>query len=342
LKALAPAIPWKLLLQKACSQVLKCYRRGSPPLALNKETVMEHLTYSINPLVFTKKTTIVYGDGGLGKSTWGLFCAMCVSTGGTVAGISALKGRALYLDYEDDADVHCRRLHALQQGHPELTTAEILYQRCVEPLTKLVHPLVRRIADERITFVVVDSLMASTGGDSSAEGTAKLFAALRLLDCEVLALGHVPKTLGEGQEHPFVYGSVFNQNFARSVWEMKKEQEVDSNVSILGLFNRKSNLSRLHPPIGLTVCQNVDNTVITYTPCDLNDASELKGALPLPNRIRNLLDSDGMPRTSQQITEELNAKLGSVKTTLSNPRYKGFKWNMIGEGKEAKWTTITH
>jgi len=337
LTKLASAIPWKVLLQKACSLVLKRHRQGDPPTHLTKDSPVEHLSYAVNPLVFKKKITIVYGDGGLGKSTWALFCAMVVSTGGSVAGISAGKGSALYLDWEDDADVHTRRLQAIQAGHPDLTAATILYQRCVEPLTKVVHPLVRRIVDERITFVVLDSLMASTGGDSSAEGTAKLFAALRLLNCEVLALGHVPKTQPEGQDRTTVYGSVFNQNFARSVWELKKEQEVGDDTAILGLFQRKSNLSRLHQPIGLKVTQNETNTLVVYEPYDLSQAAELAQALPLANQIRNLLE-DGEPRRSKTIAEELGAKWSSVKATLS--KHGGRKWMKIGDKKDPLWTVL--
>jgi RecA-family ATPase len=334
---LAPAIPWKVLLQRACSLVLKHHRRGEPATRLSKDSQVAALTYAINPLVFKRKITIVYGDGGLGKSTWALFCAMIVSTGGTVAGISAGKGCALYLDWEDDADVHTRRLHAIQAGHPELADADVLYQRCTEPLTKMVYQLVRRIVGERITFVVLDSLMASTGGDSSAEGTAKLFAALRLLDCEVLALGHVPKTQPESQERTTVYGSVFNQNFARSVWELKKEQEVGDDTAILGLFQRKSNLSRLHQPIGLKVTHNETNTLVRYEPYDLSQAAELAPALPLASRIRNLLE-DGVPRTSKEISEELEAKQSSIKAVLS--KHKGRKWCMIGDNKDALWTIL--
>lgn len=340
LKSFAPAIPWKLLLQQACSRVLKHYRRGEPSRRLNKETVVLPLRYSVNPFVFQKKPMILFADGGTGKSTLGLFCGMCVSVGASVAGISALKGKVLYLDYEDDADVHARRMQAIQAGHPELAAAEVDYQRCAEPLTKLLYPLVRKIQEDAITFLILDSLVAATGGDTSAEAVGKLFAALRVFNIDALCIGHVPKTQGEGQEHPRVYGSVFNQNYARMVWEVRKEQEVGEDTAILGLINWKSNLSRLHHSIGLKVTQNADNTRILYEPFELSQAAELKQSLPLPNRIRNLLDSDGMPRTSQQITDELNAKLGSVKTTLSNPRYKGFKWSMLGEGKEAKWTTI--
>ena len=339
LKTYSTMIPWIVLLRKACGLVIRRHRRGEPPAHLNRHTMIEPLTYAVNPLVPRRKAIIVYADGGTGKSTLALMIAMSVATGTGVAGFSALKGRALYLDWEDDIDVHARRLQAIRAGHPELDEADIQYQRCSEPLTKLTHDLVRTIQKEQITFVVIDSLLASMGGDASAEAVGKFFAAIRLFQTETLLIGHTPKTIAEGQAHATVYGSVFNQNFARSVWELKTEQEVGDNSAILGLFHRKSNLMRKHPPIGLQVTHNPDGTFIRYESFDLAKTAELVTALPLPNRIRTLLE-DGNPRTSQQIADELGAKLGSVKSTLSNPRYKGFKWSLIGEGRESKWTTL--
>ena len=150
-------------------------------------------------------------------------------------------------------DIHIRRLLAIQRGHPELAGASVSYQRCVEPLSKLVYPLVGRIREDDITFQVVDSLIAATGGDSSAEGTAKLFAALRLLNSDILLIGHVPKPQGDGTEITSIYGSVFNKNLARSTWEISKAQEVGEDTIFQSLANRKVNLSRQYHPLGLKV-----------------------------------------------------------------------------------------
>lgn len=339
LKTYSASIPWKVLLQKACALVMRRHRRGEPPVHLNKYSEMEPLTYAINPIVPRKKPAILFADGGKGKSTYALMLAMLVSTGQSVAGFSALPGKALFLDWEDDVDVHTRRLHAVRAGHPELDDAQVQYQRCCEPLTKLTHDLARTIQRDGITFVVIDSLLAAMGGEASAEAVGKFFAAVRVFQVESLLIGHTPKTLAEGQEHATVYGSVFNQNFARGVWELKTEQEIGDDSAILGLFHRKSNLTRKHQPIGLKVTHNEAGSFIKYEPFDLAKTAELVTALPLPNRIRTLLE-DGEPRTSQQIADELGAKLGSIKTTLSHPRYKGFKWSLVGEGRESRWTTL--
>jgi hypothetical protein len=337
LKALTPTIPWKFLLQRACSVVLKRHRDGEPLRILTVETPIEPLTFQINPLVFRGKVTVLFGDGGLGKSSLALLCAMLVSTGETVAGIAALPGIPLYLDYEDSYDVHVRRMQAIAAYHPTVAKADVRYQACTEPLSTLTHTLLRRIQAEGITFLVLDSLAAATGGDAGAEAATKVFRALRTLNVGALVIAHVPKSPGEGQE-PSIYGSVFHKNFARATWEIRKEQEIGSDQSILGIFNRKSNLSRLHHPIGLKVTQDADNTRMQYETFDLSQAGELATALPLPNRIRNLLESDGMPRPSKEIADELGAALPTVKAVLS--KHKGFKWHMIGEGREAKWTVL--
>lgn len=337
LKPIAPAIPWKFLLQRACSEVLKRHREGEPLRILTVNTPVEPLTFQLNPLVFKGKATVLFGDGGLGKSSLALLCAMLVSTGESVAGIAAVPGTALYLDYEDSYDVHVRRMQAIAACHPALVRADVLYQACTEPLANLTHTLLRRIQSEGISFVVLDSLAAATGGDSGAEAATKVFRAIRTLNVGALIIAHVPKAPAEGQD-PTIYGSVFHKNFARSTWELRKSQDVGEDTAILALFNRKSNLSRLHQPIGLKVTQNSDNTAMQYEPFDLSQSAELATALPLPNQIRNLLESNGVPRSSKDIAEELGASLSTIKAVLS--KHKGFKWHMVGENREAKWTVL--
>jgi len=335
LHELDETIPWKSLLPQACALVLQHKRVGDPWRRLNQDALPAPLTYTINPLVFKNKPTVLFGDGGFGKSTFALLCALLVSSGQCIAGISALKGRALFLDWEDDFDVHHRRTHALIAGHPTLKDAHVSYLECKEPLSRLIHSLLRQIYHEGITFVVIDSLMAATGGDASSEAVSKFFDTVRLLGIETLILGHVAKVQVEGQEQT-IYGSVFNKNRARMTWEFKKEQEIGENVSTLGLFHRKSNLSRLHHPIGLQVTQTEDGSMIRYEAVDLKEAAELSHSLPLPAQIRNLLE-DGIPREAKDIADLTGNKLSTVQRTLT--KYKGIKWQMSGgPGQKTVWT----
>src|SRR4029077_10964257 len=108
--------------------------------------------------------------------------------------------------------------------------------------------------------------------------------------------------------------------------------------AILALINPKSNNSRKHPAFGLKVTQNDTSTYIHYEPFDLSQAAELATALPLPNRIRTLLE-DGDPRSSKVIADELGASLPTIKAVLS--KHKGMKWHLLGEGREAQWTVLS-
>jgi len=181
--------------------------------------------------------------------------------------------------------------------------------------------------------------MAATGGDSSAEATGKLFASLRVLNVESLCIGHVPKTLGEGQEHPTVYGSVFNTNYARSVWELKTEQEIGEDSAILGLFHRKTNLTRKHAPIGLQVMHKPDGSYVRYEPYDLSQANEMEKALPAAARIQNFLERDGEHHTAKAISEGTGIPLPTFTSTLS--RHKGRRWQMFGgSGQETTWCAL--
>ncbi|NOT95735.1 MAG: AAA family ATPase, partial [Nitrospira sp.] len=166
---------WTLLIETAAVLVLRRYREGEPLLRLNASTPVEELSYQLNPLVFHRKTTILYGDGGLGKSSLAMLCGMLVSTGKSLAGLSAVPGRVLYVDYEDSWDVHVRRMRAIAACHHELKAADVAYQAHHEPIWNIVPMLLRRVQTEQITFLILDSLAAATCGDSSAEAATKAF-----------------------------------------------------------------------------------------------------------------------------------------------------------------------
>lgn len=261
-----------------------------------------------------------------------------ILSGESVAGIRALRGKPLFLDYEDSEAVHIRRIKAIAAAHPGLGGEELAYQACSDPIWHLTPQLHRRIHAEGFTCIVLDSLLPATGGDAGSEATTKAFNAVRKLGVESLILAHVPKTQAEGQAHQTVYGSVFSQNYARNIWELKKEQAIGEDSSILGLFNRKSNHSRLQLPIGLKVTQDESNSLLHYAPFVLNEATELAQSLPAPAQIRNFLE-DGTPRTAKAIAEGTGLKLSTVTSTLS--RHKGHKWQMLGgAGQETLWTVL--
>src|SRR5262245_17831108 len=75
---------WARLIESTCVLVLRRYRRGEPSHYLDRHTIVEPLTFQLNPLVPTKKPCILFSDGGKGKSTLALAWAMAVCVGGQI------------------------------------------------------------------------------------------------------------------------------------------------------------------------------------------------------------------------------------------------------------------
>jgi hypothetical protein len=338
LHALAPHVPWKVLLHKACTMVLKSSREGIPVVTLSAGREVPPLVYDVYPLVYQGKTTVLFGDGGLGKSTFALFVGMGVSLGVPILGMRCIKQKVLYLDYEDDHDTHQRRLAAIQEGHPELLAASVDYMKLTESLAAHVHDILKRISSTGCRFIVLDSVLCATGGDSSAEAATKLNLAFRKLNCSVLAIGHVAKgDPNAPTASKTIYGSVFFQNLARSTFEVQTHQEAGNDHSVIALVHRKHNLSRAHPSIGLQVSQDEATTHIHYALCDLADVPELEKALPLWGRIRNLLEKS-LPLFEEDIAKELGEPRNKIRATLS--RYNGTKWSQVSQDRGSAWTVI--
>jgi RecA-family ATPase len=307
-----------------------------PMVTLSKDSVVEPISYAVFPLVYKNKTTVLYGDGGLGKSTFALFIGMGVSIGYPVLGMRCQRQGVLYLDYEDDENTHGSRLKAIQEGHPELITARVEYMNLVEPLHLHVHDIMRKITESQCSFIVLDSLLCATGGDSSAEGATKLNLAFRKLNCSVLSVGHVAKGSSEaGPAAKTVYGSVFFQNLARSTFEVETHQEIGEGQAEIALTHRKHNLSRAHPSIGVRVVQDEQTTYIHYELCNLEEIPELSRALPLWQRIRKLMESSP-PLQEEEIVRATGAPRSAVSGSLC--RYRGKYFEQTSPDRGSPWT----
>jgi len=328
LAELHPAAPWDEVLETAAVHGLKLRRQGEPVVALSAAEPLVPVSYSVNPLCFEGHPSLIFSDGGTGKSWVALLAAVLVDTGTTVGNaLRALPGRSLVLDWEQDRSVFNERLCHLARAHGEWAQAGPLYKRMLAPLADDAQAICKTIDDEGVTLVVLDSMGPAAGGDiCSAETAMRTMQAIRSLGVTVLCTAHVSK----GSERLTPFGSVFFRNLSRSAWRLESTQEGDTLRLVL--VHDKSNFGRLREPFGLAL-QFGDNAV-SVTPFDPEDIQ----TLPLPNRIRNLLESDGVPRSSQQIADELDAKPASIKAVLS--KHKGYKWSMIGEGREARWTVL--
>ena len=157
--------------------------------------------------------------------------------------------RAGYADWELAGEDQRERLGQLFPGD----MPGLLYVRCEKPMVYEAPRLRRIVRDERLDYLICDSIsFALTGPAEAAEEAGKYFQAVRSLgSIGTLHVAHISKAEG-AEKRPF--GSAFWHNGARSTWFVKRaEGGADSSIVNIALYNRKSNLGPLKPAIGYEI-----------------------------------------------------------------------------------------
>jgi hypothetical protein len=298
-------LDWTGVLEEFSQLVLQAERAGQPAVdlrTLERPNTNDEMLV-VDGLALPKRhPSILFGDGGTGKSYISLFVAGRLAE----AGISV----ALF-DWEMCPDDHRDRLERIfPDGMPR-----ILYARCERPLVYEADRLRRIVQENGIQFSVFDSIAAACDGPpEAAEVAGRYFRAVRQIGGGSIHVAHVSK--GENADKkPF--GSAFWHNGARATWFAQlAEGSADSDVLEVGLFNRKANLGRLRAPVGFSIA--FTDQLTTFRRTDVADSPDLAGKLSVPQRMSSLLRKGAM--SPEAIAEELDAEVETVKRNAR--RYK--------------------
>ena len=200
--------------------------------------------YQVWPLLPSHQPTIIYGQGGIGKSWLAAYLCALVDNRLTVNGLSADYGRSLYVDWETDKATIEGRAWGIKQGEPQIAPDWALaYQRAHGPLVEWIDELATHVEREQFDLVVLDSVGLALGGDANdAQTVLAFFDALRQLEATTLLIDHMTK--GSDSQERGVFGSAYKRNSARSLWEMRQAE----GELTMGLYHRKANNSKLSPP----------------------------------------------------------------------------------------------
>lgn len=297
-------LDWTALVEELCTRVRTAERTGRPAVDLRTlaaPTVADELIVEGIPLL-RHHPMILFGDGGAAKSYLSLYIAWRLAERGN---------RVMLADWELCGEDHRERLERLFFD----SMPEILYARCERPLIHESDRLRRIARDNNVEYTVFDSVaFACDGPPESAEVAGRYFRAVRQIGGGSLHVAHVSK--GEnGDQKPF--GSAFWHNGARSTWYAQLVSgNSNSGVLSLGLFNRKSNLGRLRPPIGFTVSFTEHQTIFRRS--DVADNPELAEKLSVRQRMAALLRRGAL--RVEEIANEIDADVETVKRTQR--RYK--------------------
>lgn len=305
-----PELDWPVLVETAVVLVRNAYRAGEPAILLRDAPDPPSDGPLLPPLLAADGVTLLYGDGGTGKSYLALAAAVSLHTGRDLLGmVPPATRRVAYLDWEWTASVHKRRLVRLLTGE-ELP--DLIYVRCSLPIMQELERLRRILREHRVEYAVLDSVALAAGGDPErAETAIEFFGALRQLDIDALAVAHVTKDGGDGR-HDRPFGSTFWHNTARATWYVRKAQELGSSAFRVAIVNKKANDAPLSLPLGFEL--SIDHEKASITRASLSDTPDLAREVPLRLRIREALLSGS--RTFAQLAEQLGADEGSVRKTV--------------------------
>jgi RecA-family ATPase len=295
------------------------------------------------------RATIVFGEGGSGKSYIAALLGLSLASGKQVfPGWEPVKpGKVLVLDWEADREEWNERLLLLAAGAGlavEDFAPRMRYRSCITSLVDQVEELAKYVKDEGIDLVIVDSVgMASPGareGTDANEGALQLFRGLRLLRCTALLVDHVSKQGKEsanGAKDP--YGSIFKTNLARQTWEVRREdpEGEEQATAELVLVNRKVNNGPRRNPIGcrITYAENE----VRFVRSDLEDVAEsLQGSIPAAVQIKGVL-----LRTPRMTKTELAEGLPSLtKSNLDKTLDRLVRRGEVGKDSTGRYTVVFH
>jgi len=330
-KKLYAAPEWDTIIEEISTRGLNEFRRGDPTTYLEGTTTDTVEEFLLNPLIYARHSTLLYGPGDSGKSFFCLYCACLLSVGGSQNGLACSDWPVLYLDWELAQEDMDRRVALIKAGHPELRAASIAYKRPVAPLVECLDEIRAAILETGARVLILDSLALAAGGElEKAETAIRFNQALRQLGLPSLIVGHTAKNA----EEKTIYGSVFFFNLARSVFEIKKIQEPDSGTFMFGLYHKKCNLGMLKSPLGFQV--TIARGACTVSPADLSEEPELRKGLHAPQLIAHALKK-GTPMTPTALANETGKSYDAIVKALQ--RGEGTHWIQLSRksGEEAAW-----
>lgn len=321
---------WDNTLEQLSYYILDRVRRGEPVKEIRTTDDIKPPDYLLWPIIPLNQPTVIFGDGGVGKSYLALVFALCIELPwednpfGLVT--KSEPTRTLLLDYETDESEVAWRLKCLKQGM-SLPDLSLNYRRCALPLVDDLEQIQESVSSTGADFVIVDSIGAACGSDLNAAETAiRLFGALRQLKKTSLLISHTSKD--QITKTKTIFGSAYFHNFARSIWEMKKVQEMEESIVSIGLFHKKSNLSKLYHPIGFKMTFGENEVAVESE--DVRTVAEFLEVLSNSARIEELLKSG--PMVLPEIAKELDLNKEVARATLNRMKAKG-KSTKVGD----KW-----
>ena len=276
------SVCWADILLQLCTLAVQRYRDGDPAVDLRTVDPYVKTRWLLYPYIERGGPTILYAEGGVGKSVLALWMGLQVALGPRDAqGHVQPSSNVLYLDWETSPEVHAERMNGLCAGMNIDLDARppITYRRMGAGLPSAAATVRRDIDKLRAGLVIVDSLAFAGEGAPEDSGTAvQLFQCIRSFPVPALCIHHKRKSISgmrSESQRDRLFGSVYYLNSARLVWEADSNANEDSDAHNVALINVKANDGRLLKRHALTIhFTNRDDRIerIEVKPIDMLEA----------------------------------------------------------------------
>ena len=316
-----PDYPWYKTLEEVCFLAKDRFRQGDPILELGQLPPCPTPRWLLHPFAEHGGPTVLFGDGGTGKSFLALAIAASIAGGYNILGTLKVQPvPVLYLDWETNEYTHDQRVAAICRAVDRPVPRGIFYRRQVTSLASSVDNLRREIVRLKVGFVIIDSLGAALGGEpEKASETLAVFTAARSLGVAWLGLAHITKGNASNGDAKKPFGSVFGHNMARMTWGAEAAQEEGDDFKGITMTNHKANNGRLQKPFTVRLQFHNDDSdelqAVDIQRCDVTEFPTLAAKLPLRQRILSALR--GGLRTYEELTEETGAPYEQLKGRMA-------------------------
>jgi hypothetical protein len=315
-----PDADWASITGQLSWYCTQAARLGEPMQELSTEDEIKPPEYAIWPIAPKGKPTILFGDGGSGKSRLAL-----------VLGVAAMlpwhdnpmglrmpedSSPLLVLDWESDEEDWRWNMKRLQRGM-DLPPLFWNYRRCSIPLADDIAAIAEMVEQSKAKMAIVDSLGPASGGElNDSEPAIRFFAALRQLRLTSLVVAHTSK---KDEKSKSIYGNVFFKNLARSVWEIRCQQaeaEIDSDELNIAMFHRKANVSKKFPPLGYCFRFSSEEGAEAFMvgQQDTRSVDEFLAQMGTGVRIMQALKNGSM--TKEELMAELSATSEAIRSAI--------------------------
>ena len=323
-------LPWRKWIDEACLLVDQARAAGSPATPLEPKAP-EPGRWLVDGLVPVGETTILFGDGGSGKS---------LLTGLPLGfwHVGPVR-KVLYLDWESSRTDHEARLWGLLGPQTTIPEGAILYRPMTRSAAEEAPELRAAVAQHQVDLVICDSLGPACGAEPETAGaaTAALTALRSCAPATRLVIAHVSKAEADRtQGHSRPFGSVYVYNLARSVIEARRGDTTEEREFTLTLTHTKSNTGPKRPQSAVRWLFD-DEGYISIRKGDPDLARA-----PATAQIRAALRGGGL--SVHQLHEETGLPKDQIRARLNDPRnantFVRLSVHPGGKAKEPLWGLI--